>query len=60
MAKDKETTQAPAAPPTNEPKLQAMCTTIAAIAPLARTDQVDVLRAVANFFGLVIVMEPPR
>lgn len=57
MAKDKETTS-PAG--SGDAKLEAFSRTVAAVATLPRPDQVDVLRAAANFFGLVIVMEPPR
>jgi hypothetical protein len=55
MAKDKD---APAAEP--DDKLKAFSSTVAAIAGLPRPDRLDVLRAVANFYGLVITMEPPR
>ena len=55
MAKNKETTS-----PAGDAKLEALSKTIAAVGTLPRPDQVDVLRAAANFFSLVIVMEPPR
>lgn len=41
-------------------KLKAMCEVIASVAALGRPDRVDVLRAVANFYGIRIVMEPPQ
>ncbi len=57
MAKDKET---PSPAGVGDAKLEALSRTIAAVAALPRPDQLDVLRAAANFFGLVIVMELPR
>ena len=41
-------------------KMQAFSQATAAIDPLSRTDRLDVLRAVANFYGLLVPMEPPR
>lgn len=55
MAKDTQTTS-----PAGDAKLEAFSRTVAAVATLSRPDQLDVLRAAANFFGLVIVMESPR
>jgi hypothetical protein len=31
-----------------------------ALSTLSRTEQLDVLRATAHYYGLVVVMEPPR
>ncbi len=46
--------------PASDEKLKAFSVTAAAIAALPRPDRLDVLRAVASFYGLVVVMEPPR
>jgi hypothetical protein len=58
VAKDQPATTSPAG--TGDAKLEALSRTIAAVATLSRSDQLDVLRAAANFCGLVIVMELPR
>lgn len=41
-------------------KLKALTETVGAIAALSRPDRLDVLRAVACLYGLVIPMEPQR
>jgi len=53
MAKDKDTAEP-------DDKLKAFTSTVAAIAALPRADRLDVLRAVANFYSLVISIETPR
>lgn len=58
MAKDKDA--APPLPAEADDKLKAFALTVAAIALLPRPDRLDVLRAVANFYGLVVPMESPR
>jgi hypothetical protein len=55
MAKDKDMALAESAD-----KLKAFTSTVAAIESLPRPDRLDVLRAVANFYGLVVPMEAPR
>jgi hypothetical protein len=57
MAKEKD-----APPPSYDTaaKMQAFSQAVAALEPLSRLDRLDVLRAVANFYGLVISIEAPR
>lgn len=58
MAKEKDC----ASPASGEGdiKMKALGDAIAAVAPLDRTARVDVLRAVANYYGITTVLESPR
>jgi len=57
VAKDKEATSPVGSA---DPKLKAFSEAVAALAPLDRVSRLDVLRAAANFYGLVVVTELPK
>ena len=47
-------------PLTGAVKFVALTHTIEALSSLSRTEQLDVLRATAHYYGLVVVTEIPR
>lgn len=64
MPKERETERETFTPPASiqppDTKRQALTSILDAIVSLPRSEQLDVLRAAANFCGLVVIMEQPR